>query len=75
MGYSDINPNLIQDNDIIVYHVPWCGHCIKFEETYSQLQNEFNKNNKKFRVVSVNLDQFPNIDLKYTGRKKISSRY
>lgn len=73
MVYKDINPNEIKNNDIIIYHVPWCGHCIKFESTFSQLQNEFNKLKNNFRVVSVNVEQYPNIDIKFTGGKKILS--
>ena len=73
MGYNDINPNLIQPNDIIVFHVPWCSHCINFEQTFSLLQKSFDALKKNYRVVSVNLEKFPDVDIKYTGGKKILS--
>jgi thiol-disulfide isomerase/thioredoxin len=73
MGYKDIHPNELKNCDVILYHVSWCGHCINFEKTFSQLQDAINREKKGFRVVSIDIEKFPNIDLKYTEGKKIFS--
>jgi thiol-disulfide isomerase/thioredoxin len=79
----------IKPNKLYLFKAEWCGHCVNFKSTWSQLQKEmkdhvefvtFDADNHKDEIKKYNIQGFPTLILhsgdkavEYNGQRDIDS--
>jgi len=61
----DIRPSENMNKWLVLFHAPWCGHCVNFIPIWNKFESQVNIDNLKIAKINIENEKYKNIINKY----------